>query len=186
MPNDHYHVLVAGLPTAGKTSLSKHFKKRGKVAYDTDKAIGYWEDKYGNRIEPTREQWENPIDIRWNWDEAKLQKLLSKHKELYLFGRADNMYDFAEFFDKIYYLKPDKATLVRRLEKREAKKEFKFGRTREQRELILGWKKQSDKEAKKLGLEVIDATLPHEKIFEIILRDAVIRKKNGASTATLP
>ena len=145
------HVLVVGLPAAGKTHLSKFFREKGKDAYDADDVIASYTDEKGNPKSPTKEEWEKNMGIKWAWDAKKLKELLGEHEELYLFGASDNMYDFIGLFDKAYYLKADKDLLSERLEARKTSND-EFGKTKEQRKLVFSWIEYSERRAKSTDL----------------------------------
>jgi len=167
-------VLVIGPAGSGKTHLAKYFEKRGKVAFDCDGTPGLprVEDAEGNPKEPTVEEWQEWSGLKWMWSRKKIEALLAANPEVYLFGVADNMYDFKPLFDELYFLKADRELIAKRLQNETRKNDF--GRSPKQRDLVLNTLDNFAEDARKRGFKFIDASLSASKIFEIICGDSKI------------
>ena len=167
-------ILILGPSASGKTTLAHYFQKKGKNSVDADLAgIGIWKTKSGKVVKAPKglgkkiNQWAEQNNVLWVWDEIKLKKLLSKNKELYLFGGANNTYDFLEYFDRVYYLNASNALILKRLRKRlqDPKAYHQYGKTKTQQEEILKGIGVGRKKAKNAGLIFLPASSTPEKLF---------------------
>jgi hypothetical protein len=162
------HVLVIGPTCGGKTHLAGYFEKRGKVAFDCDSFPGLARtvDLEGNPKEPTAKEWRTWSGIKWVWNREKIEELLAANPEAYLFGTADNMYEFKSLFDELYYLDIGRELILKRL--RSKARENRFGRFPKQRERVLNTLDYFAADAKKHGFRFIDASLSPAEIFRMI------------------
>ncbi len=172
------HVLITGPSGAGKTTLARHFRSLGENGVDADTAgIGKWMDGSGNEFRPPADsainagQWAFDMGLRWNWDVSRLVHLLGSMHRVYLFGGAYNIYGLSGLFCRRYYLDADAKLLEERLESRsrEGKSHVGWGETKEHRAVILAELDADRSKAAEHGLRFIDASLPIDRIFRIIV-----------------
>jgi len=169
IPNMHRHALVTGLAATGKSTLARYFIKRGKKAIDADYVIAKWVDESGHTKKYEKDIGKEFLEkYKFQWDIDKLQKLLNKNEELYVFGASTNLYDLADYFDERYYLKADENLLATRLKTRTGP--YDFGRTEEQKHLIFSWIEYNERKAKENGFVFVDASLSPARIFSIICK----------------
>lgn len=168
------HVLIMGPSFSGKTTLAEHFKQHGKVACDTDKDLRIIIDAEGNQTQhtPTTKELEEGR-FRFAWPRDRLEDLLKKNAEFYLFGY--DIYsafkpEFLSLFDRIYYLDVTEEEAKRRIQEelKAPKRYVDWGREKSHEKVILSQVKSMRIQAKKAGFTFIDASLPTEKIFDII------------------
>jgi hypothetical protein len=159
---------VVGPAGSGKTHLAEYFKKRGKIAFDCDHVpdLSHWEDLEGNLKELTEKEWRECSGVRWMWNLEKLEELLATNAEIYLFGAAENTFEFSRLFDGLYYLLADRELIVKRLQSGARKN--RFGKFPKQRDLVLNTLNGFTADARRHGFKFIDASLPASKIFKII------------------
>lgn len=100
------------------------------------------------------------------WNRESLKDYLDKNPDIYLFGSSGNMFEMLELFDKAYFLKADPLLLIERLT--HESRENPMGITEYQRKNAVRWALEIEKKAKDLGIELIDAILPPEEIFNLI------------------
>jgi 8-oxo-dGTP diphosphatase len=161
-------VLITGPAGAGKSTLARYFRSRGKVAFDADEVPGLCRivDLEGRPRKVTPAQWREFEGIQWFWDEVRLRELLKRHRELYLFGSADNLHGLLGLFDQRYYLRGGRALIARRL--REPSRDNDFGREEPQRGKVLRSLRKEEARARQAKYALLDAGLPAARIFERI------------------
>jgi broad-specificity NMP kinase len=150
-------IYITGTPGTGKSTIVKEFNKRGIFAFDIDEVEGLcsWVDKKTQKkiIEhiPTK-CWLKAHD--WICDTDKLKKILDKQKgTVIVTDISGNQDDYLKLFDKVFLLKCDENTFLKRLENRHLKGENNFGKNPEERDYILSWYK--DFEEKMINKGVI-------------------------------
>jgi shikimate kinase len=168
-------VLVIGVAGTGKSYLVKKMKRLNLNAVDVDHGLATFVDENGNEVEY------NPNGgAKW-WKShyyvlkpRRLEALLDRSKALYLFGDVggqtgwkNGLLDDAHLFDRVYYLHAPLGLIKQRLAKRT---DNPFGKNPEEIEGVAKHKAKLDRIAKTRNLMVIDATLPTEKIIEILTR----------------
>ena len=168
-------VLVIGVAGTGKSYLVKKMKSLNLNAVDVDHGLATFVDENGNGAE-----YDPKGGAKW-WRShyyvlkpGRLEALLDRSKTLYLFGdvggqtgQKNGLLDVAHLFDRVYYLRAPVGLIKRRLAKRT---DNPFGKNPEEIEGVAKHKAKLDRIAKRRNLVVIDATLPTEKIIEILTR----------------
>jgi AAA domain-containing protein len=164
------HVLITGPAGSGKSRLARYFRRRGRNAFDADEVPGlcFWVDRAGNPKEVTPEEWRTMEGIQWFWSTTQLDELLRGAEEIYLFGSADNQYEFLSRFDRRYYLRASSALISARLE--DPRRDNDFGRGPVQRELVLRSLPVEEERARKAGFEFLDASESPPDIFNAIAK----------------
>lgn len=168
------NILVTGPAGSGKSHLSKKWAEKGVKTIDGDTMadVCRWFDKDGNREEFPKDI--GKADAAWFnshvfiWDETCLQRFLSKNAPVVVLGVCDNIADVMKYFDRIYYLKVPFSVAKERLLNPERQAFTAFGRHEEQREALEKMIADADKRAIDSGMTIIDATLPADKILQLI------------------
>jgi hypothetical protein len=160
-------VLIFGPSGSGKTYVSTAWKQRGINAYeDSDiQSLSGWHDKYGNKVAtPTTAS--EALNNRYSflWSKRVLKNFLDMHPDVYIFGGAGNIFDLADLFDKIYFLKIEPAIQKARIV--HSSRETPLMDFDE--EAVVIWGDWIEAEAKKRNISFIDATLSPDQIFNII------------------
>ena len=126
-----------------------------------------WEDKNGDPVDRSdalsRKWLENHF---WNWDKEKFNKLLSSNKTVFIGGSASNQAEFFAFFDKIFLIKIDDATLRSRISTRNTND---FGKHPEELAHILSWHESMQDYIENKGAVVIDGSQPLNTVVDQIL-----------------
>lgn len=160
------HTLITGPSGSGKTYLSDALKRQGIDAWDADAVSGLtgWFDGAGNRVAFPPDAGKFFLDNHaFLWNRLALADFLGMHRVVYLFGISRNALDMMDLFHKAYFLKTPPEVLAERL--RSADRANPMGRTAYQVEYSLTWARINEEKAKKLGISMIDATQPVERIL---------------------
>ena len=167
--------IIMGPPGSGKTYLTEFFTKAGYSAFDTEQITGLamWVDGSGTPTSFPKDAGEDITRFtsthRYVWDEHILYEFLSHHTDAYLFGVSSNAFELLEYFDRMYYLDLDDATLIARLQSPERKNPDHFGETPEQIAAILDYANHTLKpKALTYKLRFVDARLSPDYILQYI------------------
>jgi shikimate kinase len=164
------NILITGMPGSGKSFLTKSLRELGVNAFDADeiKGLGDWYSIQGKR----KVRFKLNADVNWLnrheylWDKSFLRKFIHKNEPLILLGGSANLFSFVGLFDAVYYLKVPSRIIEKRIQRNNRKN--KFGLLKEQRETVISEVKNSDKLISKMGITVLDGTLPPRKIISKI------------------
>lgn len=151
-------VLIIGPSGSGKTYISAELRKGGINAIDADLIPGLsgWFDKDGKEAEYPEDADKEFLDNHeFLWDEEFLKNYLAKQDEIYLFGMSGNVFSVIELFDKVYFLKVELQMLAENL--RHESRKNPMGRTDYQLENALRYAEKIERQAKELGIEIINA-----------------------------
>jgi ubiquinone/menaquinone biosynthesis C-methylase UbiE len=164
------HVLICGGAGSGKTFLAKYFKRMGVKAYDADsvKGLARWVDRRGRPTVFDKSDKEWWVNNWWEWDKKRIKHLLGKGEEVFLFGNANNNQDIIKLFDRAYYLKAGKELVSKRLRSWSRENPKGFGKSNEERDMILSWIPKDTRKATAQGFTLLDASLPPRGIFDAI------------------
>ena len=108
--------LITGDPGSGKSALAEALARRGYTAYDTDDLpdVTRLEDTAGRPVD-----WpEPPVDwsrYGWNWQEEGLRARLASAGTVFVAAIVSNQEEYYSWFDAIFVLVADVATLRQRL-----------------------------------------------------------------------
>ena len=126
----------------GKSSALAELGRRGFRSVDTDEPGWTVEDAEGGR---------------W-WDEARIAELLDEQgPTLYVSGTVSNQWRFYDRFDAVVLLSAPAEVLLHRIAARTTNE---YGKSPEERELILGHLREVEPLLRSTCTYEIDATLP--------------------------
>lgn len=138
----------------------------------------YWGSKKGDtgkRFQVVSHPPLKSIDKEWCkhhayfWDETTLLSFLKEQKKtIYLFGLSQNIFDLGHLFDKAYYLDDTTEILERRFSNNERPESYEWGRTEEQRQIVLQTLPYIKRKAKEKGFIFIGADQSAAEIFHQI------------------
>jgi dephospho-CoA kinase len=135
-------ILVTGMSGTGKSSALAELARRGFRTVDTDEPGWTVEDEEGGR---------------W-WDERRIAQLLGEEgATLYVSGTATNQGRFYERFDAVVLLSAPAEVLLDRIAARETND---YGKTSEDRELILAHLREVEPLLRATCTHEIDAAQP--------------------------
>ena len=171
-------VYITGISGAGKSTVRGELQKRGYKAYDTDE--GGFRSWYNLRTKQM-------VDAQIGYNDASKDWLASHHlyikrdavkkiipknptKLVFLCGTVPNDKDVWDLFNKVVYLMISEDTLHHRIHSRTNNK---FGKDPEEYKAILGWHKDQQATADRVGAITIDAEQTVEHVVEDILKTLV-------------
>jgi len=141
-------ILVTGMSGTGKSSALAELARRGFRTVDTDDPGWTVEDAEGGR---------------W-WDEERIARLLAEEGQtLYVSGTVSNQGRFYDRFDAVVLLSAPADALVERVSARTTNE---YGKSREERELILDHLREVEPLLRATCTHEIDATLPPGAVVE--------------------
>jgi dephospho-CoA kinase len=142
-------ILVTGMSGTGKSSALAELARRGFRAVDTDEPGWTVEDAEGGR---------------W-WDESRITELLDEEGATTLFvsGTATNQGRFYDRFDAIVLLSAPADALLHRIATRTTNE---YGKSPEERELILTHLREVEPLLRATCTHEIDATQPLAHVVE--------------------
>lgn len=109
--------LITGRQGSGKTTLIRALQDRSFTAYNTDDIPD--STKLQDKITGETIKWpEGPVDwtrYAWNWQEGKINELLSSDEHVFIGAIVSNQYDFYDKFDRIFVLTVNKENIKNRL-----------------------------------------------------------------------
>jgi len=141
-------ILVTGMSGTGKSSALAELARRGFRTVDTDDPGWTVEDAEGGR---------------W-WDEERIARLLVEEgPTLYVSGTVSNQGRFYDRFDAVVLLSAPADVLLERVSVRTTNE---YGKSREERELILDHLREVEPLLRATCTHEIDATLPPGAVVE--------------------
>jgi gluconate kinase len=151
--------LIEGLSGTGKSSVYDELTRRGYFALSADRTWGYSADPIA-ALAGGSSRHDN-----WKWDKTKAIEALTSDEPdvLFVCGSSRNRDDFLLYFSKIFNLKIDDETMMRRLADRTNND---FGKDPEEVRLMLALNRKGEKPA---GAIDIDANKPLKDVVDEIL-----------------
>jgi len=141
-------ILVTGMSGTGKSSTLAELARRGFRTVDTDDPGWTVEDAEGGR---------------W-WDEERIAQLLAgEGATLYVSGTVSNQGRFYDRFDAVVLLSAPADVLLERVSVRTTNE---YGKSREERNLILDHIREVEPLLRATCTHEIDATLPPADVVE--------------------
>jgi dephospho-CoA kinase len=135
-------ILITGMSGTGKSSALAELARRGFRTVDTDESGWTVEDADGGR---------------W-WVEPRLEQLLAENgSTLYVSGTVSNQGRFYDRFDAVVLLSAPADVLLSRIEQRRTND---YGKTVEEKELILTHLREVEPLLRATCTHEIDASLP--------------------------
>ena len=135
-------ILVTGMSGTGKSSALAELARLGFRTVDTDEPGWTVEDAEGGR---------------W-WDEGRIARLLAEEgSTLYVSGTVSNQGRFYDDFDAVVLLSAPAEVLLDRISTRTTNE---YGKSREERELILGHLGEVEPLLRATCTHELDATRP--------------------------
>ncbi len=166
-------IFVTGISGAGKSTVRDEFGRRGAQAYDTDEhAIAQWTNKVTGEITPLLAEAHRTQQFLaqndWRTDPERVRQLAEEGEEqrVFLCGSIGNEDEVRPFFEKVFLLSIDEATMRHRLLTRTA---HDFGTKPHELELLLAWNEAIDEHYLRSGAIIIDATKPPPLVVDEIL-----------------
>jgi dephospho-CoA kinase len=141
-------ILVTGMSATGKSTALRELRRRGFEVVDTD--------------EPGWTEWRDE-DGGYVWREERIEELLARDSTatLYVSGTVSNQGRFYPRFDAVVLLAAPADVLLSRIESRTTND---YGKTAEERDLILGHLAEVEPLLRATCTHEIDATQPIEKV----------------------
>jgi hypothetical protein len=166
--------LVEGLSGAGKSSVYEELIRRGYMAISTDRAWKFHADP-DTGLSGGRGHYDNAV-----WDQQKAVRELESPEPdvLFVCGSSRNRDRFLPYFTKVFNLRIDDDTMLRRLDERTNNE---FGKQHEEVELMLRLNCSDEKPA---GAIDVDAAQPLRKVVDELLRLANCRTARSDSRLT--
>lgn len=161
-------VLIFGPSGAGKTHVSSYLKQQGINAVDADTIPDLSNWYFGDKkvIQPENMDANFLENHSFVWDREFLKKYLEKNDDIYLFGSSGNVFDVLDLFDKVFFLHID--PIIQRNRLTHKSRLNPMGKTSYQRDNAISWGEALEREAKELGLIVLDANVSSEELFQQI------------------
>ena len=141
-------ILITGMAGAGKSSLLRALAARGHRVVETD-----------------TDEWEEWVDDGWNWREDVITELLDGHEQGHLFiaGCHTNQGRFYDRLDAVVLLSAPAEILIARIN---ARTDNPFGKSPEERELVLRHLAEVEPLLRATATEVLDARAPLETLAD--------------------
>ena len=165
-------IFVTGPSGAGKSTVREELSHRGYRAYDTDEdAVAQWRNRTTGVITPLlAEAHRTPEFIAENdwWADPDRVRELAEGAQQFVFlcGSVGNDAEIWPFFDQVFVLSIDEATMRERLLTRTA---HDFGTRPHELELLLVWRAVSVDHYLRSGAVVVDAMRPPGVVVDEIL-----------------
>lgn len=159
--------LITGHSGSGKTTIGRELKRRGFTVIDGDDGLARWEDaKTGQPVEVDHTKYVDYAKVSWNWDAAKIDKLIKTPGLVFLCGGASNRRDFYKKFDRVFTLVVTTKTLKHRILTRT---DHDYGKHPKMLAQILGEHEASIQQDLDHGATAIDANPETALVADAIL-----------------
>ena len=167
-------IFITGTSGAGKSTVREELSRRGARAYDTDEdEVAQWTDKLTGEVTPlSADAHRTPEFLArndWKADPERVRQLVQEAERhmVFLCGFIGNEEEVWHFFDKVFLLSIDDATMQHRLLTRTA---HDFGKKPHEMELLLAWNAAINEHYLSRGAIVIDGTMAPPLVADEILR----------------
>jgi len=164
---------ITGISGTGKSSVAEKLKEKGIHTIDLDEVEGLcrWVNKHTKNIS----HWHPGIggeffeSHEYICDKEKLVALMNESKDkdiVVVVGLADNQSEFLGLFDKIFLFYCDEEIFLKRIKNRT---NHDFGKHDSEKEMILGWYRDYEKEMLGKGALPVNTAEPLDKVVDKIL-----------------
>jgi dephospho-CoA kinase len=169
-------VLVTGISGTGKSAVCDELCQRGYDAHDTDgEGNAVWVHRQTGEVIAAAdglhrsESWLAERD--WRLVRSKVEALARRGESqlVFLCGATANENEVWDLLSQVIYLAIDEQTLRRRLASRTSND---FGKAPNELAAILEWHKDLEVNYRRLGVHVIDATLPLDEVVDQVIEAA--------------
>ncbi len=168
-------ILVTGVSRSGKSYFAQALHEMGLLAIDLDnqypEMFAWYSDEAGEKVEKPAIREESWFETHhYLIDVPKLSLFLEETKDCIIFAHAWNIWDCLPLFDKVYFLSVSEDELERRLD---AKRSDHGNRSATDPKKIFMRQRHAQRlqEAKERGIQLINATLSPEKVYEILMSE---------------
>lgn len=157
--------LIEGISGSGKTSVATMLESRGFDVIHGDRLLAYQGDPQTGVPVMPRPQDPAFVNAHHIWDVDQLKRLIDDqtHPRTFFCGASRNRHHFAQWFDAIFVLETDWATISRRLDGRPGE----WGDDPRERSLIQ--QLHISRIDLPIGAIAIDATRPLHEVVDAIL-----------------
>ena len=168
--------FIASISGSGKTTVGRRIEQLGEVAFDSkiQKGLFRFADKDGNHpddYQPNDSDWME----KYNWvlNKPMLDNLMEQNntaKRVFLCGGADDLMQYWSLGEKVFLLKVDGETMLKRL--REEKRDNSFGKDKQTQDRLLERLDRYQDKTVRLGAIPIDAKKSVDEIIKNILEQS--------------
>lgn len=168
---------MIGVSGTGKSYLVEKMRQSKLHAVDADDGFAMFVDAEGNQVDydPNGggEWWSSHYYVL---KPGKLKRLLEKKEAIYFFGdvggqpgKSNGLLDVVHLFDRVCYLRAPMRLTKGRLARRTNNP---FGKNPDEIKGVASHKAELDEAARRMKFDIVDATLPAEKIIKILTKCA--------------
>ncbi len=167
-------IYITGASGTGKSTIAKRLKESGMPSFDLDKEEGLC--TWIHKTTQERSRWNPEKDAEffesndYVCDKEKLAGLMSQHEEtdeaVVVVGLCDNQAQLLDLFDKIILLTCPEEVFLKRINEREQP----FGKGESEKQMILGWYKDVEKESLENGAITINVDQPIEEVMNEVIK----------------
>jgi adenylate kinase family enzyme len=163
---------ITGVSGVGKSSVAEKLAEKGIPSIDIDSIRGlcHWVNNDTQKIVEWRPGMSNAWYKKHQYicDKKKLINLMNSYKDIVaIAGLAYNRSELWNLFDKVFLLRCEKETFIKRITERE---NHDFGKHALEKENILSWYKNFEKKIVDEGAIPIDANEPLDAVVNKIIK----------------
>jgi len=168
--------FISGISGSGKTTVARKLVQLGEVALDSkiQKGLFHFADKYGNQpndYQPNNSDWMEKY--HWVLNKSMFDDLLKQNasaRRVFLCGGADDLIQYWTRGEKVFLLKVDGKTMLKRLQ--EESRDNNFGKDKQTQAKLLERLNRYQNKMIHLGAISIDAKKSIDEIVQNILNQA--------------
>ena len=168
--------FITGISGSGKTTVARKLVELREIALDSkiQKGLFHFADKDGNQpddYQPNDSDWMEKY--HWVLNKPMLDNLMEQNKtakRVFLCGGADDLIQYWPLGEKVFLLKVDGETMLKRL--REGKRDNSFGKDKQTQGRLLERLDRYQDKMGRLGAIPIDAKESVDEIVQKILEQS--------------
>lgn len=169
--------FITGISGSSKTTIARALNMRGEVAFDSklNKGLFHFLDKDGNspeQLDVNNAEWRKKY--HWILNDKMLLDLINKNKEaerIFISGGVDALLPYKNMADKIFLLKINKETLLKRLNSET--RDNDFAKDDETQNILSARLDRVQQKVLDNGATPIDATQSIELAVNHILKETI-------------